>query len=45
MALGRQVDNERLGMIAWIEHFSDRTTAFLRFNSDKPWNKLPAGNL
>jgi hypothetical protein len=44
-ALGRQVDNEDSGMIRLDEHFSDRTTAFLRFNSDEAVEQIPTGQL
>ncbi len=32
MQPGRQVDNEDSGMIRLDHYFSDRTTAFVRFN-------------
>ena len=44
-APGRQVDNEDSGMIRVDEHFSDRTTAFLRFNSDEAVEHTPTGQL
>ncbi len=45
MAPGRQVDNEDSGMIRVDQHFSDRTTAFLRFNSDEAVEHTPTGQL
>ena len=45
VAPGRQVDNEDSGMIRVDQHFSDRTTAFLRFNSDEASQQSPAGQL
>jgi hypothetical protein len=45
VALGRQVDNEDSGMIRFDQHFSDRTTAFLRFNSDEAVEHTPTGQL
>ncbi len=45
VAPGRQVDNEDSGMIRVDEHFSDRTTAFLRFNSDEAVEHTPTGQL
>lgn len=45
VASGRQVDNEDSGMIRLDEHFSDRTTAFLRFNADEAVEETPSGNL
>jgi hypothetical protein len=45
VALGRQVDNEDSGMIRVDQHFSDRTTAFLRFNSDEAVEHTPTGQL
>jgi hypothetical protein len=45
VAPGRQIDNEDSGMIRLDEHFSDRTTAFLRFNSDEAVEQTPNGNL
>ena len=44
-ALGRQIDNEDSGMIRLDYHFSDRTTAFARFNSDEAFETTPTGNL
>ncbi len=45
VAPGRQVDNEDSGMIRVDQHFSDRTTAFLRFNSDEAVEQTPTGQL
>ena len=45
MAPGRQVDNEDSGMIRVDQHFSDRTTGFLRFNSDEAVEHTPTGQL
>ena len=45
VAPARQVDNEDSGMIRFDEHFSDRTTAFLRYNSDEAVETLPTGQL
>ena len=39
------VDNEDSGMIRIDQHFSDRTTAFARFNMDHAANALPTGAL
>ena len=44
-ALGRQVDNEDSGMIRFDYHYSDRTTAFVRFNSDEAVETTPSGQL
>ncbi len=44
-APGRQTDNEDSGMIRLDYHFSDRTTAFVRFNSDQAFETTPTGNL
>ena len=44
-ALGRQIDNEDSGMIRLDYHYSDRTTAFVRFNSDEAVQTVPAGQL
>jgi hypothetical protein len=44
-ALGRQVDNEDSGMIRLDHYFSDRTTAFIRFNSDEAVESVPTGQL
>ena len=45
VAPGRQIDNEDSGMIRVDQHFSDRTTAFVRFNSDEAVEHTPTGNL
>jgi outer membrane receptor protein involved in Fe transport len=45
VAPGRQVDNEDSGMIRVDQHFSERTTAFLRFNSDEAVEQTPTGQL
>jgi hypothetical protein len=42
---GRQVDNEDSGMIRLDYHFSDKTTAFVRFNSDQAFETTPTGNV
>jgi hypothetical protein len=44
-APGRQVDNEDSGMVRLDHYFSDRTTAFVRFNSDEAVESTPAGSL
>jgi hypothetical protein len=44
-AVGRQIDNEDSGMIRFDYHFSDRTTSFIRFNSDQAYSTSPTGNL
>ena len=44
-ALGRQVDNEDSGMIRLDYHYSDRTTAFVRFNADEAVETTPTGQL
>jgi hypothetical protein len=44
-AAGRQVDNEDSGMIRVDQHFSDRVTAFARFNSDEALEQTPTGEL
>ncbi len=44
-APGRQVDNEDSGMIRIDHYFSDRTTAFVRFNSDEAVESVPSGSL
>jgi hypothetical protein len=44
-APGRQVDNEDSGMIRLDHYFSDRTTAFLRFNADEAVESIPNGQL
>ncbi len=45
VARGRQIDNEDSGMIRFDQHFSDQTTAFLRFNSDEAVEQTPTGQL
>ena len=45
VANGRQVDNEDSGMIRLDYHFSPKTTAFVRFNSDQAFETTPTGNL
>src|SRR5262249_40214618 len=45
VALGRQIDNEDSGMIRLDYHLSDKTTSFLRFNSDEAVQTIPAGQL
>ena len=40
-----QVDNEDAGMVRLDEHFSDKTTAFVRFNMDHAANSIPSGAL
>jgi hypothetical protein len=40
-----QVDNEDSGMVRIDQHFSDRTTAFLRFNMEHAADALPTGAL
>ena len=44
-APGRQVDNEDSGMIRLDYHYSDRTTTFVRFNSDEAVETTPTGQL
>jgi hypothetical protein len=44
-APGRQVDNEDSGMVRLDHYFSDRTTAFVRFNSDEAVESIPSGQL
>ena len=44
-APGRQVNNEDSGMIRLDHYFSDRTTAFARFNSDEAVESIPTGQL
>src|SRR5215472_559780 len=44
-ALGRQIDNEDSGMLRLDYHHSDRTTAFVRFNSDEAVQTIPTGQL
>jgi hypothetical protein len=42
---GRQVDNEDSGMFRLDHYFSDRTTAFVRFNADEAVESIPTGQL
>jgi len=44
-APGRQVDNEDSGMIRLDRYFSERTTAFVRFNADQAVESIPTGQL
>lgn len=44
-APGRQVDNEDSGMIRLDHYFSNRTTGFLRFNTDQAVESIPTGQL
>jgi len=44
-APGRQVDNEDSGMVRLDHYFSDRTTAFVRFNADEAVESIPTGQL
>ncbi|HEX3875489.1 MAG TPA: carboxypeptidase regulatory-like domain-containing protein [Bryobacteraceae bacterium] len=44
-ALGRQVDNEDSGMVRIDHYFSERTTAFIRFNADEAVESIPTGQL
>ncbi|HUK14915.1 MAG TPA: TonB-dependent receptor [Bryobacteraceae bacterium] len=44
-APGRQVDNEDSGMVRLDQYFSDRTTAFVRFNADEAVESIPTGQL
>jgi hypothetical protein len=44
-APGRQVDNEDSGMVRFDQYFSDRTTAFVRFNADEAVESIPTGQL
>lgn len=45
VAPARQADNEDSGMIRLDEHFSDRTTGFLRYNADEAVETVPTGQL
>ena len=45
VAPGRQVDNEDSGMIRLDHYFSDRITAFVRFNADEAVETIPTGQL
>ncbi|MBV9940140.1 MAG: TonB-dependent receptor [Acidobacteriaceae bacterium] len=42
---GRQIDNEDSGMIRLDYRFSDKTTAFLRYNADEAVQTTPTGQL
>lgn len=44
-APGRQIDDEDSGMIRLDHYFSERTTAFLRFNADEAVESIPSGQL
>ncbi len=44
-APGRQIDNEDSGMVRLDHYFSDRTTAFVRFNADEAIESIPTGQL
>jgi hypothetical protein len=44
-ASGRQIDNEDSGMIRFDHYFSNRTTAFVRFNADEAVESNPTGQL
>ncbi len=44
-APGRQIDNEDSGMIRIDHYFSDRTTAFVRFNADEAVETIPTGQV
>lgn len=44
-APGRQVDNEDSGMVRVDHYFSERTTAFIRFNADEAVESVPSGQL
>jgi Carboxypeptidase regulatory-like domain len=44
-APGRQVDNEDSGMVRLDHYFSERTTAFVRFNADEAVESIPTGQL
>ncbi len=44
-ASGRQVDNEDSGMFRLDHYFSDRSTAFVRFNADEAVESIPSGQL
>jgi hypothetical protein len=45
VAGGNQVDNEDSGMVRIDRHFSDKTTAFLRFSADEADYAVPTGAL
>jgi hypothetical protein len=42
---GQQLDRENSGMVRLDQHFTDKTTAFLRFNMDAAMSSVPLGNL
>jgi outer membrane receptor protein involved in Fe transport len=44
-ALGRPIDNEDSGMTRLDYHLSDKTTSFVRFNSDEAVQTIPTGQL
>ncbi len=44
-ALGRQIDNEDSGMIRLDYHLSNKTTSFVRYNSDEAVQTIPTGQL
>jgi hypothetical protein len=44
-APGKQIDNEDSGMIRLDHYFSNRTTAFIRFNADEAVQSIPTGQL
>ncbi len=44
-AVGRQADNEDSGMVRLDHYFSDRTSAFMRFNADEAVETIPTGQL
>jgi Carboxypeptidase regulatory-like domain len=44
-APGRQIDNEDSGMIRIDHYFSERTTAFARFNADEAVETIPTGQV
>ena len=45
VARGRQLDNEDSGMMRLDYHYSNKTTAFVRFNSDQAVQTVPTGQL
>ncbi|MBV9612168.1 MAG: TonB-dependent receptor, partial [Acidobacteriaceae bacterium] len=40
-----QIDNEDSGMVRFDEHFNERTTGFVRFNTDHAGDAIPTGSL
>ncbi|HTD24620.1 MAG TPA: carboxypeptidase regulatory-like domain-containing protein [Terriglobales bacterium] len=42
---GQQLDHENSGMIRLDQHFTDKSTAFLRFNTDEAVSSVPLGSL